>query len=152
MLAVTFNEVMVTLHVLAIVVAFGGAVTYPLWFAMVRRGTAEQRAFFHRAQARLGMLVIVPGMVVLFATGAYLASDFDVWSEGWVIVPLVLLVVIAALGIGFLGPSEDRLSTFAAEGRGEEYEALFRRVRAVTIGLIVLVVAATFLMVAHIPD
>jgi hypothetical protein len=85
--AITFSEVMVTVHILAVVVAFGGALAYPIWFRMIRNGTPEPRAFFHRAQDRLGKFLITPEIVVVFTAGAYLTSDQDVWDEGWVLIP-----------------------------------------------------------------
>jgi MFS family permease len=151
MVAVTLSEVMVTLHILAAIVGFGGALAYPLWFRMIRDATPEQRAFFHRAQATLGKLVITPAIVVIFATGAYLASDHDLWSAGWVLIPTAILVVILVLGATVLGPSEERLSTPVARD-DPEYAAIFRRIKAVTWLLAVLVVVATFLMVARIPE
>jgi uncharacterized membrane protein len=113
--AITFSEVMVTVHILAVVVAFGGALAYPIWFRMIRNGTPEQRAFFHRAQDTLGKLLITPGIVIVFATGAYLTSEQDVWDEGWVLIPTAMLVVILVIGAGLLGPSEGRLTRLAEE-------------------------------------
>lgn len=150
--AVTLSEVLLTVHILAVVVAFGGALAYPVWFRMIRDGTPEQRAFFHGAQAKLGKFVITPGLIVVFATGAYLASDNDLWGEGWVLIPTAITVLILGLGAGLLGPSEERLSRQAEEGDQGEYDAVFRRVKGATWLCIVLVVAATFLMVARVPD
>jgi uncharacterized membrane protein len=113
--AITFSEVMVTVHIMAVVVAFGGALAYPIWFRMIRNGTPEQRAFFHRAQDTLGKLLITPGIVIVFATGAYLTSEQDVWDEGWVLIPTAMLVVILVIGAGLLGPSEGRLTRLAEE-------------------------------------
>ena len=151
-LAVTRSEVFVTLHILAVVIAFGGALAYPFWFRMIRDGTPAERAFFHRAQARLGKLLITPGIVLVFATGAYLASDHDLWSEGWVLVPTAILVVILLLGFAVLGSSEERLSQEALRGEGSRYDAVFRRVKLATFVAAALVVVATFLMVARIPE
>lgn len=152
MAAITLSEVMVTVHILAVVVAFGGAVAYPLWFRLIRDGTPEQRAFFHRAQAKLGKFLITPSIVVIFATGAYLTSDQDLWDAGWVLIPTAMLVVILALGVGLLGPSEERLSRHAEDRDQREYDIVFRRVKVGTWFAIVLVAAATFLMVARIPE
>lgn len=152
MLAVTLSDVMATLHVLGVVVAFGGALTYPLWFRMIRDGTPAQRAFFHRAQATLGKLVITPAILVVFATGAYLASDEDLWDEGWVLIPTVILVLILLLGAGLLGPSEERLSRDAEGADPGAYDRVLARVKLVTWILAALVVVATFMMVARIPD
>ena len=151
MLAVTLPDVVLTLHVLAVVVTFGGALAYPLWFRMVRSATPAQRAFFHRAQARLGRILIGPGIVAIFASGAYLASDSHTWGEPWVVIPAAILAVILLLGVAFLGPSEERLSRDAEGGDRLRYEIAFSRVRATTWLAIVLVVAATYMMVAHVP-
>ena len=152
MLAVTRTDVLVTLHILAVVLAFGGALAYPLWFRALRGATPDQRAFFHATQAWLGKFLITPAIIVVFGTGAYLASDFDLWSENWVILPTVILVVILVLGAGVLGPGEERLAHDARSGGRAQYERVFRRVRVVTWLLAVLVVAATYMMVAHVPD
>lgn len=149
--AVTFSDVMLTVHVLAVVVAFGGALTYPVWFRLIRDGTPEQRAFFHDAQAKLGKFVITPSIVVLFATGAYLAFDDDLWGVAWVLIPTGITILILILGAGLLGPSEERLSEYAARGEEREYGAVLRRVKAATWLCAVLVIAATFSMVARQP-
>lgn len=151
MLAVTRSDLAVTLHILAVVATFGGALAYPLWLRMVRSGTPEQRAFFHRAQATLGKFLIMPGIVVIFATGAYLASDNDLWGEAWVLIPAAMLAVILVVGAGFLGPSEERLSRVAEGGDPRVYDVAFRRVKLVTWLFIGMVVAATYMMVARTP-
>lgn len=150
-LAVTWTDVFLTLHILAVIATFGGAIAYPIWFRMIRRGTSEERAFFHRAQARLGKLLIIPGLVVIFATGAYLASDLDVWGEAWVLIPTAILAVIFAVGAGVLGPSEERLSRVAVEGDPRDYGVVLRRVKLVTWLFVALVVVATYMMVARAP-
>lgn len=147
----TTQDVVETLHVLSVVIAFGGAMVYPVWFWMIRRAGPAERAFFHRVQASLGKFVITPAMLVLFGTGAWLASDIDVWDEEWVIVPTVITVVILALGAGVLGPSEERLARRTGTDQRAEYRRVFRRVEIITWVLLVLVVAATFMMVARIP-
>jgi mono/diheme cytochrome c family protein len=151
-LAVTLSEVLVTIHIIAVVAAFGGALAYPLWFRLVRDGTPQQRAFFHRAQAQLGKLWITPWIVVLFATGAYLTTDHDLWDAWWVLIPTAMLVVILVLGVGVLGPGEERLSRCAEEADQSEYDSVLRRIKAATWLAIGLVAAATFMMVARIPD
>lgn len=151
MLAVTRSDILVTLHILGVVAAFGGAISYPLWFRMIRDGTLEERAFFHRAQAMLGKFLITPAIVVVFATGAYLASDSDVWGEGWVLISTAILVLILLLGAAVLGPSEERLARYAQQEDRLAYDVIFRRVKLVTWLLVALVVVATFLMVGRIP-
>lgn len=150
--AVTWSEVVLTIHILAVVVAFGGALAYPVWFRLIRDRTPEQRAFFHGAQATLGKFLITPAMLVVFASGAYLASDLDLWGEGWVWIPAAITGVILLLGFGLLGPSEERLAEPVGGGDEEGYESVLRRIKAGTWLAIALVVAATFMMVARVPN
>src|SRR3954467_418240 len=133
MLAVTFYDVVKWIHIMAVVIAFGAAFTYPVWFTFVSRAPTEERAFFHRTQAFIGQWVISPGLLVILLAGVYMASDRDLWSEAWVTVPLVILVVIGALGGAYFGPRETRLAELATAGGGPEYTRLFGQVRNVTL-------------------
>jgi hypothetical protein len=146
---VTFTSVVLWIHIAGVVIAFGGIFAYPLWFSLLRRAEPAQRAFFHHAQAQIGKLVISPAMVVILAAGIYLASKLDVWSESWVTIPLIILLVIGGLGGGYFGPREERLAHLATSGREGEYEALFAQVRAVTLAAAALVLVAMFLMVVR---
>jgi uncharacterized membrane protein len=146
---VTFTSVVLWIHVAGVVIAFGGVFAYPLWFSLVRRAEPAQRAFFHHAQAQLGRYVISPGMVVILAAGIYLATKLDVWSEAWVTIPLIILLVIGGLGGAYLGPREERLSQLAVGGPQAEYETLFAQVRAVTLFAALLVLVALFLMIVR---
>jgi uncharacterized membrane protein len=147
MLAVTFYDVVKWLHIMAVVVAFGGAFTYPIWFTMLRRAEPAERAFFHRVQAFLGQRVISPGLLVIILAGAYMASDRDLWSKMWVTIPLLIAIVIGGLGGMFFGPKEKRLAELAAEGGGPEYERVAVQVRNVTYVSLALVAIAAYMMV-----
>jgi uncharacterized membrane protein len=147
MLAVTFYDVVLWVHITAVVVAFGGVFTYPLWFAHVARAPAATRAGFHRGQAKVGKYVISPGLLVVLLAGAYLATDRDLWSEVWVTVPLVILIVLGGLGGAYFGPREERLAELAEAGDDTAYRPVFAQVRAVSYIAMALVVVAIFFMV-----
>ena len=63
--AVLFYDVVKWIHIMAVVVAFGGAFTYPIWFRFVRGAPLTDRVMFHRAQAFIGRFVISPGLLVI---------------------------------------------------------------------------------------
>src|SRR5205085_6788552 len=84
MLAVLFYDVVKWIHIMAVVIAFGGAFTYPIWFRFVRSASVPDRVMFHRAQAFIGQFVISPGLLVIVLAGVYLASDRHYWSQVWV--------------------------------------------------------------------
>jgi len=148
MLAVTFYDVVKWVHIMAVVVAFGGAFTYPVWFGFVRRAAPGERVFFHRAQAFLGQWVITPGLVVIILAGAYMATDRDLWAEPWVTVPLVIAIIIGGLGGAYFGPRENRLAELAEGGGGAEYDEVSAQVRNVTWLALFLVALAAYFMVA----
>jgi uncharacterized membrane protein len=150
MLAVLFYDVVKWVHIMAVVVAFGGAFTYPVWFGRVRRAAPAERAFFHQAQAFLGQRVISPGLLVIVLAGAYLATDRHYWSKVWVTVPLIIAIVLGGLGGAFFGPKEKRLAELAADGAGPEYERVAGQVRTVTWVAIALVLIAAYMMVTKV--
>jgi hypothetical protein len=147
MLAVTTYSVVLWVHIVAVLVAFGGVFTYPVWFGLIQRWQPAERAHFHRAQATLGKFVISPFLLLIILAGAYLASDRDYWSEVWVTVPLVIAIVLGGLGGAYFGPREDKLAGLAEAGGGVEYDRLFVQVRNVSYAAMLLVLVAAFFMV-----
>ena len=144
MVALQFYDVVLWVHIGAVVVAFGGVFTYPVWFSMVRGWNPDQRGAFHAAQSRIGQFVISPGLVVIIAAGAYLASDRHYWSESWVTVPLIIAILLGALGGVYFAPRERRLGELR---QGPEYDGLFVQVRNVSYAAMLLVLIAAFFMV-----
>jgi uncharacterized membrane protein len=154
MLAFAFYDVVVAVHVMAVVAAFGVTFAYPVFVPWLRRTHPEAMPAVHDSRDRLGRLLMSPGMGVVLIAGIYLATKAKVWSEAWVTVPLVILIVIGALGGMFFAPNERRLGELArrdlATGKGfsAEYDALFARVATAGLATIALVLIAIFFMVA----
>jgi len=155
MLAITFYSVVLSLHVMAVVIAFGTTFAYPAFMPWARKNHPQAMPVIHQMSDRLGKFVMSPAMVVVLLCGIYLASDADVWSESWVSVPLVILVIIGGLGGMFFAPNERKLGELArrdlAGGSGElsaEYDDLFRRVAIGGLATMALVLIAIFFMVA----
>jgi hypothetical protein len=158
MLAILFYDVVVSVHVMAIVIAFGVTFAYSVLIPFVLRRHPQAIPAVHAAQTAIGRRLIAPFGGIALLAGAYLASDRDLWGEPWVIVPLVILLTLLALGGAYFSPSERRLSELAgrdlqAAAGGEvswsgEYQALLRRVAIVGLVTNVLVLVAIFFMVA----
>jgi len=148
MLAVRLYDVILAVHVTAIVIAFGVVFSYPVVLPWLRCHHAESMGVAHEVTGRLGRLVITPAATVALFAGIYLASDRGLWSEIWVTIPLVILVAILGLGGAVLAPMERRLSGLAAGGADSpEYDATFRRMMTLTNVIAALVLLAIFLMV-----
>ncbi len=145
---VTFYDVVLWVHITAVVVAFGALFAYPLFLAVNSRAPIAERGNFHRLQIAFSKRVTGPTIAVILAAGIYLASDAHLWSQGWVGAGLGLLIVIAGLGATVLRKGEERLLALSAAGDEGGYAAALRTLMAwtaVTIGLLVLTI---FLMAA----
>jgi hypothetical protein len=138
--AILFYDVVLSIHVMAVVAAFGVWFAYPL---LVARGDAGA----HRAQVRVARTVVTPAGTLALLAGVYLASDRSYWSEVWVSVPLVILVVLLGITGGYFVPRQERLAELAEGGAGPEYAALATQVARVAFLAAALVVVAIFLMV-----
>src|SRR3954451_1327245 len=101
MLAITFYSVVLSVHIMAVVVVFGVSFDYPVFMPWARRNHPQAMPVIHQMSDRLGKMVMSPALVVVLLAGVYLASDADAWSEVWVTVPLVLLLIIGGLGVMF---------------------------------------------------
>jgi hypothetical protein len=156
--AILFYDVVLSLHVAAIVIAFGITFSYPPLGIFVTRSNPRMLPTLHAAQAFAGKVLIGPAAIVAFVAGAYLASDRDYWSEAWVTIPMVILIALIVAGPVFFGPHETRASELAARdveasGPGEvrlsrEYRAVAGRVAVAGALANVLIVVAVYVMAA----
>jgi hypothetical protein len=140
LLAVQFYDVVVAIHVMAIIAAFGIWFAYPL---LVPQGDAAA----HRAQARVARLVVTPAGTLALLAGIYLASDRSYWDQSWVGIPLLILIVLMGITGGYFIPRQLRLADLAEAGSGPEYAALARQVARVAMVAAGLVLIAVFFMV-----
>ena len=83
-IAVQFYDVVLSIHILAVVVAFGVVFAYPLIDAQIRRASTEQLPMLHRLHLVLAQRIVTPGMVVVLVAGIYLAADRDLFGKPWV--------------------------------------------------------------------
>ncbi|MFP5362450.1 MAG: DUF2269 family protein [Thermoleophilia bacterium] len=150
--AVRFYDVVLTIHILAVVIAFGVVFSYPVLDAWFRRAVPGDVAALHRLHLALGQRVISPAMVVVLVAGLYLALQ-DPWSlaDPWISATFAILIVLFGLMGAVLTPADRRLAKLAESGDGEagdDYERERRRADAFGGLALLLVVVATFLMVA----
>jgi len=149
-LAITFYDVVLTVHILAVVVAFGVVFAYPVLDAQWRRGSPSDLAGLHRLHVVLARRVITPAMTVVLLAGLYLALDR--WSLGdpWISATFAILFVLFGLTGGVLVPADVRLAELAERDGGASAEYQRERRKADMFGglALLLVVVAIFLMVA----
>jgi uncharacterized membrane protein len=157
--AIYFYDVIVALHIAAIVIAFGVTFAYPVIGIYVTREQPRFLPVLHAAQERVGRLIITPAATIALLAGFYLASDRDYMGKIWVIVPLIILIGLLGLGGAFFGPSEKRASELSrrdVEAAGPdgavtlspEYTALAARIAKAGGLANVLILVAIFFMAA----
>jgi uncharacterized membrane protein len=150
--AIVFYDVILFVHVLAVVLAFGVVFAYPLLEAYIRRTSPGDLVVLHRAQVFLTRRLITPSMVVILAAGLYLALDRWSLGDAWISSTFTILIVIFGLVGAVVTPTERRCAELAEADRraggapSEAYEAQARKLTASAGFVLLLVVVAIFLM------
>jgi len=149
-LAITFYDIVLTVHILAVVVAFGVMFAYPIMDAQARRASPADVAALHRQQVALGRRVIVPAMTVVLLAGLYLTLDRWSFDEPWIGATLAILFILFALGGAVFAPTDVRLAELAERGETDsaDYAREARKARLFGMLSLLLVTVAIFLMVA----
>ena len=147
-LGTTLYDVVLWLHITAVVVAFGALFAYPVFLAVVARAPIAQRVAFHHAQIAFSKRITGPTIGVILLAGVYLATDAELWSKVWVTVPFVLLFVIAGLGATLLRRGEEGLVAASEAGDEAAYATALASLRTWTYVTIALIVITIFFMTA----
>jgi hypothetical protein len=145
---IRFYDVVLWIHITAVVTAFGALFAYPIFLAVNARAPIAERANFHRLQIAFSKFITGPTIVVVLLAGVYLASDRHLWSRTWVTVPFILLLVIAGLGATVLRRGEQALIACSQAGDESAYDARLAVVRNWTLLTITLIVVTIFFMSA----
>lgn len=153
---VAFFDVVLAVHIMAVVFAFGATLAYPVLLGVIGKADARALPALYKALHAISVRVIMPGLTVVLICGIYMASDHKLWSEFFVQWGLGAVVVIGAVEGMFLSPNEKRLVAVAdrdlaaAPVRGQagdgavtfsaEHDTLVRRIGAIgaTMDLLVL--------------
>jgi hypothetical protein len=158
--AVVLYEVILAVHVMAVVLAFGVTFAFPIVFAVAARHDPRSLPVLHRIEYTVERMLINPGLLLVVAAGIYLASKGHYWSDFFVQWGLgVALVIGASIGAVMI-PTAKRAEALAqrdvaASTGGEielsaEYAAQAQRLMIVGGSLSALVLLTIFFMVAHI--
>jgi hypothetical protein len=153
LIAASLYEVVLALHIIAVVVAFGVTFAYPIMFAVGARHDPRSLPVLHRIEYTIERTLVNGGLLVVVAAGIFLASDGHHWSQFFVQWGLGIAIVIGGLVGAVMIPTAKRAEAVAARdvaasatgaaGAGaasstestiamsEEYRALVRRLSTV---------------------
>jgi hypothetical protein len=154
---IEFYDVVVFVHVTAVVVAFGATFAYPFFQAVVERSSPRSVPAMYRAMHTTSRYLVVPGALVVLAAGVYLTIDRWDFGQLFVLVGVLVVVVVIILGATFFDRHESRAIELserdvAASGAGEvvlsdEYWAVSKRIARVGMLASLLILVALFFMV-----
>jgi len=158
--ATSFYEVVLAVHIMAVVVAFGVTFAYPIMFAVGARHDPRSLPLLHRVEYTVERLLVNPGLLLVILAGIYLASKGHYWSDFFVQWGLGAAIVIGGLVGSVMIPTAKRAEQaaardIAAASDGEvqlsdEYRALVRRLSTVGSLLSVLVLVTILFMALHV--
>lgn len=152
-LAVTSYEFSVFIHITAVVVGFGATFAESVMFPVAMSTSPRHLPYLHRIQLVINRYFALPAILIVLATGIYQVEEGNwEWGDFWVSGSLTVLIVIAALNLFFLIPSDKRLLPIierdveaAGSGEVKPSEEYMRRAKlqgifGTIIGLLLIVV------------
>ena len=154
--AVELFEIVLALHILAVVIAFGATFAYPVLLGTVTKADTRALPALYRALHAISQRVIMPGLALVVICGIYLASHLHLWNTFFVQWGLAVVIVIGAVEGAYLGPREKRLIEVAEEDLvaagdgpvtfGAEHDSLVRLIGGVGALMDLLVVMTIYFM------
>ena len=155
--AASAYEIVLALHVFAVVAAFGVTFAYPIIFAVGARADPQSLPLLHRVEYSIEQRLVNPLLAVVLAAGIFLASDGHHWSQFFVQWGLGVVIVLGALIGAVMIPTSKHAEELAARdieaaaggviAMSEEYRVLVRRLNLVGTLMSLLVVVTIFFMV-----
>lgn len=166
-MATSAYDVVLGIHVLAVVVAFGVIFAYPIMFALAARHDPRSLPLIHRIETFVDRALVNGALLVVVGAGVFLASDGHHWKELFVQWGIGAAIVIGGLVGAVMIPASKKAQRLAerdlaAAGAGAdaggatgsrspaqmsaEYQAVTRRLAVVGSVLSVLVVATILIM------
>jgi uncharacterized membrane protein len=152
--AASAYELVMALHIMAVVIAFGWTFALPIVYAVAVKSDPRGLPLLHRIESMVFRWLVNPALVVIFAAGIFLASDGHHWKQFFVQWGIGVVVVLGGLVGAVLMPAAKRaesavrtdLAQFSGGEfqPGAEYTAVVRRLNVVgsAASLLVLVTIA----------
>jgi hypothetical protein len=157
--AVLFVQVILALHILSVVAAFGVLFAYPIFMTIGYGLDPGAMPWFHRMQQAVSRWLIGPGLLLVVIFGVILASKYHAWHAFYVQWGIGAAVVMGGLEGMFMIPREGRLADLARRDleaqsgqagtvvtRSAEYQAVFRQVALGGMALSLIVILTVYFM------
>jgi hypothetical protein len=113
-LAASLFEIVLAVHIMAVVLAFGVTFAYPIMFAVGARHDPRGLPLLHRVEYTIERTLVNPALLLVLLAGIYLASKGHFWSDFFVQWGLGAVIVIGALVGSVMIPTAKRAELLAA--------------------------------------
>ncbi|MHB1469797.1 MAG: hypothetical protein ACYCU0_16000 [Solirubrobacteraceae bacterium] len=159
---VSLYEVILAVHIMAVVIAFGVTFAYPVIFAVGAKHGPRSLPLLHRVEYTVERWLVNPGLLLVVAAGVFLASDGHHWKSFFVQWGIGAALVIGGLVGAVMIPTSQKAEEVArrdieehdsagASGASavvfsEEYRGLVRRLALVGSSLSALVLVTILFM------
>jgi hypothetical protein len=159
--AVTFDQVILALHIMSVVIAFGVLFAYPLFMLVGARLDPASMPAFHRVQQMVSRTIVSVGLLFVVIFGVILASELHAWKHFYVQWGIGAALVIGAIEGMVTIPRTGRLAELASRDLGldgrerpdgpvgtlsAEYRVLSRQVLRADVLVSLIVLVTIFLM------
>ncbi|MFZ2049410.1 MAG: DUF2269 family protein [Solirubrobacteraceae bacterium] len=152
-MAITAYNVVLAIHIMGVVIAFGVTFAYPIMFAIAAKQDPRSLPVMHRIERTIDRALINGALLVVLGAGLYLAAEGKDFKEFFVQWGIGAIVVIGALVGAVMIPTskkaQETIERDLATGDGapsEEYRRLTRRLGIVGSLLSLLVLVSIFIM------
>jgi hypothetical protein len=163
--AVAFQDLVLAVHILGVVVGFGVTFAYPIFFGVGARLEPTAMPWFFRMMQLLTRRLVYPGLLIVLVCGIYLASKEDQFHAFYVQWGFFAVIAIGGIEGGVMAPRVRKLielsardlatvptaadSQLSAFSFSADYRATFRQLSIAGAVQAVIVVLTVFFMAAH---
>lgn len=156
----SFYNVVLAVHIGAVVVGFGMTFATPILFAVGARADPRSLPTLHRIERRISIISQF-GLLVIVLAGLYLAHHLDAFKYFYVQWGIGVALLLGALAGAYMAPREKRLITIAERdiaaapaGSGtvtlsDEYQSTVREVSIAGAFMGSLVLVTVLFMATH---
>jgi hypothetical protein len=164
--AVAFQDLVLAVHILGVVVGFGVIFAYPIFFGVGSRLEPSAMPWFFRMMQLLTRQLVYPGLLIVLVCGIYLASKEDQFHAFYVQWGFFAVIAIGGIEGGVMAPRVRKLievsardlaavpaaadSQLSAFSFSADYRAAFRQLSIAGAVQAAIVVLTVFFMAAHI--
>jgi uncharacterized membrane protein len=125
---VTSYELALLVHILGVLLFFGGALVAGVMFEAARRRERPSEIALLLGVSRVGALLVAAGALLTFGGGMWLAEEVDQFGATWLRTSLALFLLSVVLGaLGGQRPKRARRLARRSAGEGDAMSPELRR-------------------------